>query len=38
MNLRTLQDPHMLTQPPTTPWPARYVIWMTTPSPSASRV
>jgi len=38
MNLRTLQDPHTLTQPPTTPWPARYVIWMTTPSPSAARV
>jgi hypothetical protein len=38
MNLRTLQDPHTLTQPPTTPWPAGYVIWMTTPSPSAARV
>jgi len=38
MNLRTLQEPHTLTQPPTTPWPAYYVIWMTTPSPSAARV
>jgi hypothetical protein len=38
MNLRTLQDPHTLTQPPTTPWPVHYVIWMTTPSPSAARV
>jgi hypothetical protein len=38
MNLRTLQEPHTLTQPPATPWPAYYVIWMATPSPSAARV
>jgi len=38
MNLRTLQEPHTLTQPPTTPWPAHYVIWMAIPSPSAARV
>ena len=38
LNLFTLQDPHTLTQPPTTPWPAHYVIWMTTPSPFSSRV
>jgi hypothetical protein len=38
LNLVTLQDPHTLTQPPTTPWPAHYVIWMTTPSPNGARV
>jgi hypothetical protein len=38
LNLFTLQDPHTLTQPPTTPWPAHYVIWMTTPGPFSSRV
>jgi len=38
LNLFTLQDPHTLTQPPTTPWPAHYVIWMTTPSPFGTRV
>jgi hypothetical protein len=38
LNLVTLQDPHTLTQPPTTPWPAHYVIWMTTPSPYGARV
>ncbi len=32
LDLRTTQDPHELTQPPTTPWPARYVIWMSAPS------
>lgn len=29
MNLVTTQDPHELTQPPSGPLPARYVIWMT---------
>ena len=38
LNLVTLQDPHTLTQPPTTPWPAHYVIWMTTPRPYGTRV
>jgi hypothetical protein len=38
LNLVTLQDPHTLTQPPTAPWPAHYVIWMTTPRPSGARV
>lgn len=32
LDLRTAQDPHELTQPPTTPWPIRYVIWMSAPS------
>jgi hypothetical protein len=32
LDLSTTQDPHQLTQPPTAPWPIRYVIWM-----SASR-
>jgi hypothetical protein len=32
LDLTTTQDPHTLTQPPTTLWRARYVIWMSTPS------
>ena len=32
LDLRTTQDPHTLTQPPTAPWPARYVIWLATPT------
>jgi hypothetical protein len=28
LDLRTSQDPHELTQPPTAPWPIHYVIWM----------
>jgi hypothetical protein len=38
LNLFTLQEPHTLTQPPSAPWPAHYVIWMTTPSPFSARV
>jgi hypothetical protein len=35
LDLRTTQDPHDLTQPPTAPWPLRYVIWLAAPtSPS----
>jgi hypothetical protein len=30
--LSTTQDPQTLTQPPTAPWPARYVIWLTVPN------
>lgn len=32
VDLATTQDPHTLTQPPTTLWPAHYVIWMSAPS------
>jgi hypothetical protein len=32
LDLRTTQDSHELTQPPTAPWPARYVIWLAAPS------
>lgn len=32
LDLKTTQDPHTLTQPPTAPWPASYVIWMALPS------
>jgi hypothetical protein len=32
LDLRTSQDPHTLTQPPTAPWPARYVIWLAAPT------
>jgi hypothetical protein len=31
LDLKTTQDPHELTQPPTTPWPIRYVVWMSAP-------
>ena len=31
LDLRTTQDSHELTQPPTAPWPARYVIWLAAP-------
>lgn len=32
LDLRTTQDPHTLTQPPTAPWPAHYVIWLAAPT------
>jgi hypothetical protein len=32
LNLQTTQDPHTLTQPPSAPWPASYVIWLTVPT------
>jgi hypothetical protein len=38
LDLSTSQDPHTLTQPPTTLWPARYVIWMTSVGPAGARV
>jgi len=38
LNLVTTQDPHTLTTPPTTPWPARYVIWMSAPGVTGARV
>jgi hypothetical protein len=38
LNLRTTQDPHTLTTPPTTPWPAHYVIWMSAPGGTGARV
>ena len=38
LNLLTTQDPHTLTTPPTTPWPARYVIWMSAPGVTGARV
>jgi hypothetical protein len=38
LNLLTTQDPHTLTAPPATPWPARYVIWMSAPGVTGARV
>ena len=38
LDLTTTQDPHTLTQPPTTPWPASYVIWMSAIAPPGARV
>jgi hypothetical protein len=38
LNLLTTQDPHTLTTPPTTPSPARYVIWMSAPGVTGARV
>jgi hypothetical protein len=38
LDLSTTQDPHTLTQPPTTLWPDHYVIWMSTPGGSAAGV
>ncbi len=38
LDLLTTQDPHTLTQPPTTLWPAHYVIWMSAPGGSGARV
>jgi hypothetical protein len=35
LNLATTADPHDLTQLPTAPTKARYVVWMTIPAPSA---
>jgi hypothetical protein len=32
LDLSTTQEPHTLTQPPTTRWGVRYVIWLTMPS------
>jgi hypothetical protein len=32
VNLATQQDSHLLTRPPTSTWPARYVLWMSAPS------
>jgi hypothetical protein len=34
LDLTTTQDPHELTQLPTAPAPIRFVIWMTSPSPT----
>ncbi|HUZ35591.1 MAG TPA: hypothetical protein VMV17_04615 [Streptosporangiaceae bacterium] len=31
MDLATIQDPHVLTQPPASGWPVRYVLWMSGP-------
>jgi hypothetical protein len=38
LNLSTSQDPHTLTQPPTTLFPADYVIWMSSVGPVGARV
>ena len=38
LDLATTQDPHTLTQPPTTLWPAHYVIWMSAPSGGSNGV
>jgi len=38
LNLSTSQDPHTLTQPPTTLSPADYVIWMSAVGPVGTRV
>jgi hypothetical protein len=37
LSLRTTQDPHDLTQPPTSPWPISYSLWMA-PGGSGPRV
>ncbi len=37
LSLRTTQDPHDLTQPPTSPWPISYSLWMA-PGGAAPRV
>jgi hypothetical protein len=31
VNLATQQDSHLLTRPPTSTWPVRYVLWMSSP-------
>jgi hypothetical protein len=31
LDLTTTQDPHVLTKPPTSVWPIRYVLWMSAP-------
>jgi hypothetical protein len=31
VNLTTTQDPHVLTKPPASVWPIRYVLWMSAP-------
>jgi hypothetical protein len=28
VNLTTIEDAHVLTQPPASGWPVRYVLWM----------
>jgi hypothetical protein len=38
VNLATSQDPHTLTQPPATLFPAHYVIWMSTVGPAGTGV
>jgi hypothetical protein len=38
LDLSTAQDPHTLTQPPTTLWPAHYVIWMSSPGGNGAGV
>jgi hypothetical protein len=38
LDLSTSQDPHTLTQPPSTLSPADYVIWMSSVGPVGSRV
>ena len=32
VSLLTTQDAHSLTTPPTSPWPARYTVWMSNPT------
>jgi hypothetical protein len=31
VNLTTIEDAHVLTQPPASGWPVRYVLWMSGP-------
>ena len=38
LDLSTSQDPHTLTQPPTTLWPADYVVWMSSLGTVGARV
>jgi hypothetical protein len=35
VNLATQQDEHLLTKPPTSTWPVRYVLWMSQPGGTA---
>jgi hypothetical protein len=32
LDLATSQDAHVLTHPPVSAWPVRYIIWMSQPS------
>jgi hypothetical protein len=36
VNLATQQDSHLLTRPPTSTWPVRYVLWMSAPAGSTT--
>jgi hypothetical protein len=37
VDLTTIQDAHVLTQPPASGWPVRYVLWMSGPPTAGSQ-